>query len=138
MVVRVLPALSVLALLAGLPASAAAQDEPDVNCSDPSTQMAFNICAGEAYAAADERLNEVWRAAYAKAKELDEYNADDDATAASTLLGAQRAWLTYRDNQCESEGEWYRGGSIVPQIEADCLARMTEARTAELQAFIDE
>jgi uncharacterized protein YecT (DUF1311 family) len=49
------------------------------------------------------------------------------------LAAAERSWLGYRDANCAAETGLYSGGSIAPQIESACLAKLTEERTAELR-----
>ena len=46
--------------------------EPEVDCKDPMTQMAMNICAGRDYEAADRKLNAVWKKVSAEMKQLEE------------------------------------------------------------------
>ena len=92
------------------------------------SQQAMNMCAGDAYQRADKALN-LQYAAVMKAY-------GDDAEAKALLLDSQRAWLKYRDGQCQLEAFDSRGGSIWPLINSGCLAGMTRERTAELKALI--
>jgi uncharacterized protein YecT (DUF1311 family) len=49
------------------------------------------------------------------------------------LLKAQRAWIDYRDGQCEAEGFQARGGTMEPMLVAGCIANLTDQRTKELK-----
>ena len=109
--------------------------EPQVDCQDPLTQMAMNICSGREYNAADLELNAVWKKASARAKKWDAEVGD--GTQHRELLAAQRAWLTYRDAQCSFEANQYRGGSIMPLIQATCLTALTKARTKQLREYLE-
>ncbi|NCP18145.1 MAG: DUF1311 domain-containing protein [Erythrobacter sp.] len=113
--------------------------EPKVDCEDPMTQMAMNICAGRDYQAADRKLNAVWKEASAEMKRLDTDSALDDGRPGyfQTLLTAQRAWLVYRDTHCRSEGYLARGGSMEPMLVSGCKARLTRERTEKLRELID-
>lgn len=97
-------------------------------CANPVTQFDMNQCAGKAYRAADETMNQVYRKLVAM---LDEGEK-------AKLKEAQVAWLKYRDTNCEFVGDQYAGGSIRPLIEATCLADMTKSRTTELRNQIKE
>lgn len=120
------PRALLLGLVALLPLPALAQQP---RCDPNGTQMEINACAYEDYARADAALNAEWKHAKAFA---------DQIGAGKALLSAQRAWITYRDGQCEAEAAAFAGGSIQPTIRAGCLSRMTQARTVELFRFRTE
>ena len=110
--------------------------EPDQVCDDPQTQHAMNTCAAMDFEQADERLNEQWRetADYMRAldAEIDREN-DSQPGHYETLLEGQRAWLSFRDAQCRSEGFMARGGSMQPMLVSQCKAYLTELRTEQLR-----
>ena len=113
--------------------------QPKVDCKEPMTQMAMNICAGRDYEAADRKLNAVWKKVSAEMKQLDANTDIQDGRPGyfQTLLTAQRAWLVYRDTHCRSEGYLARGGSMEPMLISGCKAQLTRARTAQLRELID-
>ena len=113
--------------------------QPKVDCKEPMTQMAMNICAGRDYEAADRKLNAVWKKVSAEMKQLDANTDIQDGRPGyfQTLLTAQRAWLVYRDTHCRSEGYLARGGSMEPMLVAMCLAETTRLRSQELRRYID-
>jgi len=123
-----------LALLLAAAVPAAAQDE--VDCNNQMAQQDMNYCAARDYEAADAELNTVWKQARAVAKDLDGELSDDLKGADKALLAGQRAWIGYRDAQCELAGFEARGGSMEPMLVSGCLAELTRARTKELKAFI--
>ena len=49
------------------------------------------------------------------------------------LLASQRAWISYRDAQCELEGFSMRGGTAEPLMVSSCLETLTKQRTEELK-----
>jgi uncharacterized protein YecT (DUF1311 family) len=61
---------------------------------------------------------------------------DDDDRA--RLAAAERAWTAYRDSNCAAEQALYEGGSIAPQIQFACLAKLTDDRIGELKRVYDE
>ena len=63
---------------------------------------------------------------------------DDRPGYFDTLLAAQRAWLDYRDKHCTSAGYSMRGWSAEPMVVSGCQAELTDARTQQLKALIEE
>jgi uncharacterized protein YecT (DUF1311 family) len=110
--------------LSCLCATPAFSQEPD--CTDPGNlpQQAMNYCAAQDFHKADAALNAAWK--------LIRPDTPKSSDGSDPLLAAQRAWITYRDNQCDSEGLFVEGGSLEPFIVAGCRARITRARTEEL------
>ena len=53
-----------------------------------------------------------------------------------SLADAQIAWIVMRDKTCAFETSLYAGGSIAPMISSECVARVTQARTVRLAAFL--
>ncbi|RYC11747.1 lysozyme inhibitor LprI family protein [Ciceribacter ferrooxidans] len=122
-------------LLAGLTfvVPAAAEDEPEVDCQNAMTQFDMNVCSQRDYEKADKSLNAQW----SKTKKvMADWDAELDAEnkgAVEALLAAQRAWIQYRDNQCNAVGYSVWGGSMYPMIVSSCLADLTAKRTKELE-----
>lgn len=119
-------------LLAGLtmPHIALAQQP---NCKDPQTQTDMNICAGQAYQAADAELNREYKKTIAGMKQTDANLPKELKGAEEALRAAQRAWITYRDKTCEAYGFGARGGTMESMLVGQCLADVTRNRTNELK-----
>jgi uncharacterized protein YecT (DUF1311 family) len=131
----------VLCLLgsSGLWRVAHAQEEAPFDCTNPEAQQALNYCAGQDYAEADDVLNSVYKKAMQWARDEDkavkEYSPEL-VGAVDALKKAQRAWIDYRDGHCDATGFHARGGSMEPQLVANCLKEMTQKRTGELRALM--
>jgi uncharacterized protein YecT (DUF1311 family) len=55
------------------------------------------------------------------------------------LRAAARAWISYRDAQCEAARQRFEGGTMAPIIYSGCMWRATEHRIQELQdAYNDD
>jgi uncharacterized protein YecT (DUF1311 family) len=129
-------ALSVLAcLLAGVGSAYAVG--PKLDCNNAQTQSDMNQCAADDLATADKALNAQWKLTRAAMVETDANLDAAQKGAEKALLKAQRAWIDYRDGQCEAEGFSVRGGSMEPMMVASCKARLTEVRTKELKAMAE-
>ena len=93
-------------------------------CVKPSTQFDLNVCSFRDYLRADTELNISWGAI----KQRLAGGRKDYAT----MLAGQKAWLAYRDKQCQFWGDWYEGGSIAPLVVNSCLTDITKVRSKEL------
>lgn len=109
-------------LLAALPA-AAQQDCPD------DSQAGLNQCAGDAYKKADAALNATYKQVMARLK--------DSEDSAKSLVAAQRAWIAYRDAECDFISSGVEGGSTRPMIVAQCLEQLTTQRADDLKALLN-
>jgi uncharacterized protein YecT (DUF1311 family) len=106
-----------------------------VDCANTSVQIELNACAEQDWQAADAELNRVYKATMAAMKAVDQSLPPDLQGAATTLRDAQRAWIAFRDRNCNLAGYPMRGGSAEPLLIYGCLRQMTLDRTAELQAL---
>ena len=107
------------------PAFLAAQEDGEF-CPQGRTQLDMNLCAGEELARADSLLNlryqEVLRV-------IEEHRVEP-------LREAQRAWIRFRDAECEFEASEVAGGSLEPMIQTLCLADLSEKRAKEFARII--
>ena len=128
-------------ILAAFLAMAAAAQEPEVDCDKAMAQFELNACAYKEYERADAAMNAQWKITSAWMKEQDrEFDRSYDKRPGyfDSLLAAQRAWLTYRDQHCVSEGYTMRGGSAEPMVINGCKTQLTDARTGQLKDLIQE
>ena len=120
----------------------AAQPQP---CADAKTQLASNECFAKLYEDSDAQLNVAYnKVVDAMKKNLTEALKENAAirivheqTAMNKLLAAQRAWLAYRDANCDSIKFQYEGGSIQPAIWAQCMNETTQQRITTLTTAYD-
>jgi uncharacterized protein YecT (DUF1311 family) len=105
-------------------------------CDELANQAEMNACAHQEFAAADAALNAQWKKTAAVMKTRDEQDYDDGRPSFSAaLLESQRAWLKYRDAQCQISAYEMRGGSAESMLISGCQARLTRERTEELKVL---
>jgi uncharacterized protein YecT (DUF1311 family) len=104
------------------------QSNASDNCNNLKTQLEMNACAANEYQRDDAKLNEYY-------KELAEKLGPSEK---ERLKAAQRAWIKFRDLQCEFEASRYEGGSIQPLVRSSCLAQVTKQRNVDLRRMIED
>jgi uncharacterized protein YecT (DUF1311 family) len=111
-----------LPLLAGV----ARADE----CADAQDQATMNECAGKSFTEADKKLNHAYRQIEGRLK--------DDTATKKLLVGAQRAWVAFRDAECAFQvGPPDMAGSIYPMVIADCKESLTNDRLKDFQGYLN-
>ncbi|BCH58643.1 lysozyme inhibitor LprI family protein [Agrobacterium vitis] len=108
-----------------------------LDCKDPKTQSDMTACAIKDFDAADKAMNAQWKITRKVFVEQDATLDDDLKGAEKALLKAQRAWIDYRDGQCEAQGFYVRGGTMEPMEVAACKAEVTKTRTKELKSLAE-
>ena len=61
--------------------------------------------------------------------------ADLDDEHRALLQKAQRAWVAFRDADCDLDASTALGGSMYGMLAADCRAAMTDTRVKDLKAL---
>ncbi|GHA74269.1 lysozyme inhibitor LprI family protein [Pontibacter akesuensis] len=115
-------------LLLSISVPACAQTKAVVDCGNAQTQLEMNRCAAEAYQQADKALNDVYNAIIPKLS----------AEAKTLLVMAQQSWLVVRDSHCGLYEQFYEGGSMMPLMLYTCKTELTQNRTKELKAILEE
>ena len=99
-------------------------------CDDAYTQAELNQCTYEDYQNADKDLNAVYKVL------VDTIKKSGDTEAKTKLVEAQRAWIKFRDAECEFSAHPMNGGSGWPMLHNGCMAHLTRVRTDELRSYI--
>ncbi len=94
-------------------------------CKTRANQLELTQCADRELAKSDAALNQTYRKLVA--------DLDDEHRA--LLQKAQRAWVAFRDADCDLDASVALGGSMHPMLVAECRAAMTGARVKELVAL---
>ena len=99
------------------------------------TQAQMNAQAADDLRRADAALNAQRKQTYARMKDRDARDGSRGGGFgyAAATLASQRAWLQFRDKQCEIEGGQYAGGSLQGVVRGQCFTRLTRERTKQLK-----
>jgi uncharacterized protein YecT (DUF1311 family) len=101
--------------------SAAASAEAGT-CAGASNQLELTDCAAQGYKKADAKLNQVYRSLVTS---LDQEHQ-------VKLKAAQRAWIAFRDAECDLEASYALHGSMEGQLRYMCLEGATTSRIKDL------
>ncbi|NJN20818.1 MAG: DUF1311 domain-containing protein [Leptolyngbya sp. RL_3_1] len=91
-------------------------------CSNPTNQGMMTRCAQAEYAQVDAALNQRYQAV----------KGSLSAPKQADLVAAGRAWIAFRDADCEFVQSQFEGGSIQPMVYWGCLTQRTQDRIDEL------
>lgn len=83
-------------------------------------------CIGRQHEEIDEEMAKTYRHLMSKV----------DKQAKIKLRDAQRAWIKFRDTNCDFEGTGTLGGSAHSWVVTSCKSRVTVKRTEELRAWL--
>ncbi len=104
------------------PAGTSSRVDP---CAQEGTQMEMTDCAQQRYQKADARLNRAYKPLL---EGLDQEHQ-------VKLKAAEKAWIAFRDAECDLEASEALHGSMEGQILFLCLEAATETRIKELAAL---
>lgn len=127
---------SVLVLIASLVTSNAfASSSDECDKSDGST-IGMKMCASVEFQDADAQLNMVYKEIVQSLKKdpSDDYSKET----LRRLVKAQKAWIAFRDAECDLQSTEMLGGTGEGLVALGCLGEMTKKRTDELKAFFSE
>src|SRR5262245_781968 len=82
-------------------------------CNDQSNQMQLDICADQEFEGADTALNRTYDEIQKRLSE--------DADGKKRLTVAQKAWIGFRDAECDFQTYQTEEGSIHPMVVSECL-----------------
>jgi uncharacterized protein YecT (DUF1311 family) len=117
--------LVALSLIAG---AAIAQEAED--CAAPGLdQVEMNICFDNEYKKADAQLNVVYRRITDRLK--------DDKAKNGALVAAERAWVAFRDAECDFSASGVAGVPAFGMIRAICLTKLTDKRIDDLKSYLN-
>ncbi len=91
-------------------------------CANPQTQSAMNQCAIDEFKKTDAEMNKVYQQLLLKTDRPEK------------LKAAQRAWVAFRDANCEYDASISEGGSMESGLRYGCYTTATKTRTNQLRA----
>ena len=94
-------------------------------CKTRANQLELTQCADRQFSASDKVLNQTYQ----------KLLADLDDEHRVLLQKAQRAWVGFRDADCDLDASTALGGSMYGMLVSDCRTAMTNTRVKDLKAW---
>lgn len=99
-----------------------------------STNDGIQTCTSVAQKAADARLNAFYESWTKALKHPGPGDAKDDAEVLRRLVAAERAWIDFRDKDCDLQSTSALSGTAEATVFSDCRYTLTKARVLALEA----
>jgi uncharacterized protein YecT (DUF1311 family) len=126
-----------IACLACLTVSVAAEDicGASAACDNESSNVEYIGCLSKLAEEQDKTLNQLFGQVKALTEEYDKVGTSAPKITPA-IRQAQRAWITFRDAQCEAEYDMAQGGTAGGGYNANCLCTLTYHRNEDLRRFL--
>lgn len=98
------------------------------DCDYATDQATMNQCAAQQNKAADKELNALYQQITERLK--------GSPDSKKLLVGAQRAWIGFRDAECKFSASGVEGGSVYPLIYSHCITDLTKARVEAFKTYL--
>ncbi|MEQ1652787.1 MAG: lysozyme inhibitor LprI family protein [Hyphomicrobium sp.] len=132
-----LPALAVLVACAS-PLAAGESKPEKLDCSNAISTVEMNACGEQSFEKADAALNAIYKKALAAIPEMATEAPYDAKSWEKALRESQRAWVAFRDAECNGHVPMpWTGGTGATSEVYGCMTDKTEARTKELKAIYE-
>ena len=101
-------------------------------CGDLPNQTSMNECQIRVAEREDAQMNVAWRKVREVMRKADAEDASGRSQYMSALLSAQRAWLAFRNAECEIQSYEWKDGTMQPFTRSQCMAELARARSKQL------
>lgn len=104
-------------------------------CAGTSNTIETMECLAKVFKARDRELNEAYQALLKELSPSVTGDATDYPGIRKELAEAQRAWVRFRDSDCNAKYKFWEQGTIRGIMYASCRIEHTEQRTAQLKKW---
>lgn len=113
---------------------ARAEAEPKTDCQNATSTVELNFCAEQDLDKADAELNAVYQKAIAAVPEMATDAPYDAKSWEAALRASQRAWVQFRDAECDKHVPMFWGGGTGTTGDVlGCKTELTNARIKQLK-----
>lgn len=118
----------IVSAFCGLGATALISSAHAADCASASDQVTLTECAGKDYKKSDAELNKLY-------KEIRSRLADQP-DAVKKLVATQKAWIVFRDAECDFSSFRSQDGSAYPMLISLCRDGLTQNRIKDFKAYL--
>ncbi|PXX41575.1 lysozyme inhibitor LprI family protein [Undibacterium pigrum] len=105
-----------------------------IDCNKASNTMEINECASIEQQKVEAKLNQVYQRVL-KGMEKDYASDGNFADMKKAFVNAQRAWIKFREADCDAVYQKNIGGTIRNVMHISCMQARAKTRIAELEDF---
>lgn len=105
-------------------------------CDTQANTLEINACGAQQLKEKDAALNQAYKALMAALQPDEPAQAAELAEIRKKVQAAQRAWIQYRDQDCDAMYDFNIRGSMRNSIALRCKIEKTVARTKELEGWV--
>ena len=98
------------------------------DCATASDQSTLNECASKDYAKSDAELNKLYKEIRGR--------LSDQPDAVKKLVAAQKAWIVFRDAECDFSSVRSQDGSAYPMLISMCRDGLTQTRIKDFKTYL--
>lgn len=115
-----------------------AEGDAPIDCGNAVSTFEMNACADKDFSAADKALNSAYQKALKDVPAMATEKPYDAKSWETALRASQRAWLAFRDAECNNHvAMFWSGGTGATTEILGCMTDKTKARTKELNDHYD-
>lgn len=103
-----------------------------INCKEAITTPDLNHCAKQAQELVEVKLNKVYQQTLKELSQPDS-EQEDYSEMKRKLIGAQRAWVKFRELDCDAVYTFHAGGTIRTVMFIGCMQKHAERRIKDLE-----
>ena len=108
--------------------------QPEDPCVTQRNTIEINACGQKQFDQSDNSLNQVYQSLLKKFSDKDKPDSRNSVIK-QYLVNAQRAWVTFRENDCKAIYTYNEGGTIRTIAYLSCMTQHAAQRTKDLKEF---
>lgn len=106
-----------------------------LDCKNAITTPDANECASQDQHRVERRLNVVYQKLLKRLREPDATD-EENSEIRQKVITAQKAWVVFREADCDAQYEMYKTGTVRTVIYIACMRAHAERRIKELEKFV--
>lgn len=126
-----LAGMAVMPVAHGASAAALA---PEQDCGNAANTLEINACLQKQQEQTEAQLNQVYREVLAQIS-AESAQPDSPAQMKQQFIAAQRAWISFREKDCQAVYTFWSQGTIRNAMYLGCMRSRAEQRIKELQEY---
>ncbi|MDT1011686.1 lysozyme inhibitor LprI family protein [Plesiomonas shigelloides] len=114
--------------------ASATASAPEQDCGNAANTLEINACLQKQQEQTEAQLNQVYREVLAQIS-AESAQPDSPAQMKQQFIAAQRAWISFREKDCQAVYTFWSQGTIRNAMYLGCMRSRAEQRIKELQEY---